>query len=188
VPVASVEAAKRAPVRPDAPTGGTRFVHHAGDAEVGDFDGVGAVDEEVFRLDIAVDDAALVGALERVAHRRDEGEGLCRGEAFRFEDLAQVFAIHIFHEQIEIAAGFAEVVNGDDVRMAQGRQSAGFAGEALRERRVGRAFWSKQLECNPALQGLLAGFVNHAHAAPAEARMDLELREERREFFGSRRR
>ena len=55
-------------------------VHDGGDAEVGDFDGTGFIDEEVFGFDVAVDDAVVVGALEGVADRGDDGEGFGRGE------------------------------------------------------------------------------------------------------------
>ena len=35
------------------------------------------------------------------------------------QQVAQVHAVHEFHDQIEQPAGFAEVVDGDDVRVVE---------------------------------------------------------------------
>jgi hypothetical protein len=47
------------------------------------------------------------------------------------QQLAQVQAIHKFHEQEIKATRLAKIVDGDDVRMVQRRQRLGFAREAF---------------------------------------------------------
>ena len=63
--------------------------HDFGEAEVGDFDGAGLGEEDVFRLDIAVDDAAVVGVRQAASQDlRDDGEGGVGIEARGGEELA----------------------------------------------------------------------------------------------------
>ena len=50
--------------------------------------------------------------------------------------LAQVHAVDELHQQVEEAAGLAEVVDGDDVRVAEAGERLGLAVEALGEARV----------------------------------------------------
>ncbi len=73
---------------------------HLGDAEVGDLHPALFVEQDVFRLDVAVDDALVVGELERFADLRHDGQRLFRRQFPGLFDLAQVGAIHKFHEQV----------------------------------------------------------------------------------------
>ncbi len=126
-----------------------------------------------------MDDAVVVGELEGVADLGDDGQGLAGGEAAAVDEVAQGDAVHELHEQIKIAAGLAEVVDGDDVRVVEAGQGLGLAGEALGEGGVGAALGGEELEGDEAAEGFLAGLVNHAHAAAAEAGKDLQLGEMR---------
>jgi hypothetical protein len=67
--------------------------------------------------------------------------------------------------------------------MVELRECLGFARETFGELRVGLPLWREQFQRNNAAKGLLARFVNHAHAAPAEALEDFELREMRGELL-----
>jgi hypothetical protein len=63
-----------------------------------------------------------VPQLQCLAHRRDDRQRLLRREATPEQRLPQIHSIDELHEQIEEAAGLPEVMNSDDVRMAERRQ------------------------------------------------------------------
>ena len=63
------------------------------------------VEEDVLGLDVAVDDALVVGELERLADLRDDGQRLLGREPAGLLDLAQVPAVHELHDQVVQRAG-----------------------------------------------------------------------------------
>ena len=104
-----------------------------GQAEVGDLHAALAVQQDVLRLDVAVDDALLVGVLQGVADLRHDPQRLLRLQVAVAQQLPQVDAVHVLHDEVVEAAGLAEIVDGDDVGMAEPGQGAGLAVEALGE-------------------------------------------------------
>ena len=123
-----------------------------------------------------MDDALVVGVLQRLADRRDDGERLFGFEFAVAQQVAEVHAVDEFHDEIEESAGFAEVVDGDDVRVVELGEQFGLAGEALGETspRPTRS-GGEDLDGDDPVERFLAGLVNHAHAAAAEAFEDFEL-------------
>jgi hypothetical protein len=106
----------------------------------------------------------------------------------RLDRLAEVHAVHVFHEEVEQAVGgLAKVMHADDMRMAQPCQGAGLAGEALGEGRVAAGLRRQDLHRNQAVQTLLPRLVDRAHAAAAEKFDNLQLRELGRKFLDRRR-
>ena len=59
-----------------------------------------AVEQDVLRLDVAMDDALVVRELERVANLRHDGQRLARRDASGVEQLSQVHAVHEFHQEV----------------------------------------------------------------------------------------
>ena len=107
-------------------------------------------------------------------------------------DLAEVRAVDVLHE--EVAEGLrvggrgsrveggdrgrlnlAEVVNGDDVRMAQFGERAGFAAEAAGEIQVAAGARCEDFQGDEAIERRLARLVNRAHAALADDFEDFQL-------------
>ena len=161
---------------------------HFGDAKVRHLHPAGLVEQQVLRLDVAVDDAPVMRELQRVAQRRHDGQRLLRREFPRAQQMAQVHAVHKFHEQVIKSARLAEVVNGDDVRMVQRRQRLRLACEALGKLRIAHPLGREQFQRDEAVQAFLTCLVNHAHAAAAEAFEDFELRKMRGDLFRRQRR
>ena len=159
-----------------------------GDAEVHEFHAAFGVEEDVLGLDVAVEDALVVGVLEGFANLRDDGEGLGGGEAAGAEGLAEVRAVHVFHEQVVkrgmgdgvwgLGCGHeAEVVDGDDVGVAEAGEEAAFALEAGGEGGGGAEVGWEEFEGDETIELRLAGLEDVAHAAGADEFEDFELRE-----------
>ena len=88
----------------------------ARDAEVHQLHAAGARDHHVRRLDVAVDDAAVVDVVEcaRDLHR-DDRRDVVRQSAALLEEVVQVDALHVLHHDEHRAALVVEVVDVDDV-------------------------------------------------------------------------
>ncbi len=79
-------------------------------------------------------------------------------------------------------ARFAEVVDGDDIRMVQPRQGLGFACEPPGELRILLLFPGQDFERDEAVQARLPRLIDNAHATPAEAFENFQLRKQRGDF------
>ena len=167
---------------------GRRRAEQLRESEVRDLHAAAPVDEDVLRLDVAVDDALVVRVLQRVAHLAHDAERLLRLDLARAHHLPQVRAVDVLHHEVVQAACDARVVDVDDRRVVEARQRAPLAREALREGRVARRIGWQHLDRHRALQPLLHGLVDRAHPAAPDELDELVLREERRELLGRRRR
>lgn len=130
-----------------------------------------------------MNDPVVVGVLQGVTQRRHDREGFARREAAGVEELAQVHAVHEFHEnEVASARRGAEFVERDDARVIELGERTGLAREALGEGRIGVEARAKELESGDAVERALPGFVHRAHAAVAEELKQFELGKFRREF------
>ena len=150
-----------------------------GDAEVGDLHPAAGIEQDVLRLDVAMENAFVVRILQRLANPGHQGQGLGRCEPARLHGLAQVDPIHILHHQKEKLTRLAEIIDRHNARVVQARQHPGLPVESLGERRVGPRAVLQELERHAAIQFRLAGFIDDAHPAMAEQLDDLQLRERR---------
>src|SRR5262249_34848643 len=91
-------------------------------------------------------------------------------------------ALDELEQEVEEALTLAEVVELDHVRMVEPRENHGLAPEALGEGRILARVEREHLEGDEALDPRLARLVDGAHAALAEEREDLELREAARDL------
>ena len=88
-------------------------------------------EEEVGRLDVAVQHAVLVGVLEAVEGRDRVGAALLAGDGRVALALGQRAAAHPLHDQRADAVAVDVVVDADDVRVVERGQRAGLGLEAL---------------------------------------------------------
>ena len=104
----------------------------AREAEVEDLHLAVVGDEDVGRLDVAMDDARAVRVREAVAHReRDLELARQRHPLGRAHPLLEIAPLEKLHGEIRQAFFLAEVVNGDDVAVRQLRGGTGLAEEAI---------------------------------------------------------
>ncbi|MEZ4300478.1 MAG: hypothetical protein R3B70_36370 [Polyangiaceae bacterium] len=159
--------------------GGAAFAEHGradlGDAEVDDLDGVAlgerVVDDDVFGLEIAVDDALFVGAGEGGGDLAEDGDGALGREPSGgdVEHGAEGDAVDVLHHEVEIAVGgAAEVAGLGDVGVAEVGGGDGLALEAGDDLLARALAGGEELEGDLLAQGLVHRLVDGAHAALAE--------------------
>ena len=140
----------------------------AGDTEVGHQRVAIGGEEQVLRLDVAVDHAMVVGVLE--------GLGRFAGDAHRVLDrklplarqpVAQRFALYKGHGEPELAGGFAGVMDRENVRMLQAGGGLDLALEAVGAERLGQ-FGMEHLEGHRPFVPEVVGQVDRGHAPAPE--------------------
>jgi hypothetical protein len=142
------------------------------------------VEENVLGLDVAVDDAVVVGILERVADLRHDRQRLSRSHAPGIQQLPKVDPVHVLHHKEEQPVRLAEFMDGDDVRMIEFGQCFGLAGKSVGERRISGNAGRQDFYRHQPVQFLLAGLIHGAHAAAADKFQDLQGREPGRQLGG----
>ncbi len=159
-----------------------RLPHDLRQTEVRDLDAALLVHEHVLGLDVAVHDALGVRELERVADLAHDRQRARHVELFAAQELAQVDALDVLHQQPAAALRAAGVVDADDVGVREARERVGLALEARGEAGFVAGARDEDLERDPAAEGALARLVDGTHAALAEQLGDLELGKERRDL------
>ena len=134
-----------------------------------------------------MDDPLVVGVLQGIADLRHDGQRLARRQTPGFEQLAQVHPVHELHEKVEQPVGLAELVERDDAGMVELGQRLGLAGEAFGKGRVVADARRQDFQGDDAVERLLPGFVDRAHAALADESQDFQLGKRLDQFFGCRR-
>ena len=152
--------------------------HELGDPEVRDLDPLTLVQDQVRRLDVAVDDALAVRVVHRGGDLADEADDLLGREADPpLQDGGDRLALHELHGQIGDARLLADVEEGDDVGVGQGAGDPGLVVEALDEglvlRALARDVEPDRLDGQGPLDERVEGLVDRAHRAVADAVLDL---------------
>ncbi len=142
-----------------------------------------AVQQDVLRLDVAVDDALVVRELERIANLGHNGQRLARAYATAGEQLSQVHPVHEFHDEEIQSIRPAKIMDGDDARVVELGQRLGFAGEPFGKRGVVSNSGGQNLERHDSVEFFLPGFIHRPHAAAADQFDDFELGKLPRQFL-----
>jgi hypothetical protein len=144
-----------------------------GQAEVGDIDVFVLGDQNVARLDIAVDKPAPVRGVETgrgLSHDRDCPRG--SEWAVAAEEFAQIRPLDPAHRDVKHAVCFVGVVDRDDVRVIERGGQLRFAQEALAEALIVGKLRREQLERDLPVQAQMLCEIDAGHATPAEQPLD----------------
>ena len=121
---------------------------------------------DVVRLDVAVDQVHLVGAVQPLGHLGDDADRLGLGQPpVALDLLAQRLPLDELHHQIGDAAGLAEVEGADDVRVVQPAGGVELLLEALDQDGVAGHVLRHDLDGHDRAAVAAAGAVDGAHAA-----------------------
>jgi hypothetical protein len=100
--------------------GGSGVLHRAGNAEVEQRGVVGVVDEDVGRLDVAVQHLLVVGVPERIGKLADDGRRACgRKWATGPQEMMERPAFEQGHREVVLAVGLADVEDAHDAGVLQ---------------------------------------------------------------------
>src|SRR5205085_11733542 len=138
------------------------------------------------RLNVAMDDAGVVGELKRLANLGHDGQRLFGGKPARALDLAEVGSIHELHDEVMEFSSLAEIVDRYDVRMHEPGQRPCFTVDSFGKSGGAGHTRRQDFQGDEAIQSALAGLIDRAHAAFADQGNDFELREKLAEIFGRR--
>ncbi len=135
-----------------------------GNPEVG-HEGMTALKQDVLRLDVAVDDLAFVGVLQRLSRLADDAERVLDGKlVFPDEPVANRLALDEGHHIVEEAVGHPGVVQAEDVGVLELGSDADFAEETVGTD-GGRQLRLEHLDGHHALVLRVAGQVDEGHPA-----------------------
>jgi hypothetical protein len=110
-----------------------------GEAEVEDLHLSARRDEDVLRLDVAVNDALGMGLVQRVGDLDPHVDDAGRIQRPVSDQLGERLPVDVFHGDVADAALFADIVDVRDVGVRERRSRSRFPCEPLGEAGVGRA-------------------------------------------------
>ena len=163
------------------------FAKQLGETEVGDLHAAFLVDQDVLGLDVAMDDAFIVGELQGIADLRHDPERFGGLQSAGPHRLAQIDAVHEFHDEITETAGLADIVNADNVRMAEHGERLGLAHEPFGKRGILAELRRQNLDCDQPVQAVLPRLVHRSHAALTQQFENLQMWKHRLQRFTRRR-
>ena len=127
-------------------------------------------DDNVLRLNVAMDDSSLVGGTDRARDlRRDVDDFIDRHRTTR-QARAQRLAFNELHrDEVQVVVN-ADLVNVGDIGMVQRRGCLRFLHEAAQAITASAAAVAQHFDGNLALEIVIEGEINLAHPARAEQR------------------
>ena len=134
-------------------------------------------DEEVGRLDVAVNDPFRVGRVERVSNLYSQIQHRFERERFTFDAMFERLAVHELHGDKLLTALLSDVVNGADVRMVERGGGLRFALETLKGLEVARHPFRQELEGDGSMKPGVFCLVDHTHAPATELFQDAVVRD-----------
>ena len=141
-------------------------------AEVQNLDVTLGSNPKVLGLEVAMDDALLVGGGEPLCDLEGVGECFPRVETGASEFGAQVLPLQILHGDERAAVRFADIVDGADVGVAECGSGAGLAFEAIQGGGITEEFASEEFEGDGTAEASVPSAIDLSHAAGAEEGVD----------------
>jgi hypothetical protein len=125
-------------------------------------------DEDIRRLDISVNDAFGVRRIERVGNLYAVCQQRLKIEWTALDAMLQGRAIQVFHRDKSFAVLLANIVNGADVGMVQGRGRLRFPLKSRQHLRVRGHIVGQEFQGDEPPQARILRLVDDSHAAAAE--------------------
>ena len=133
-------------------------------------------DQQVGRLHVAVDDAALVGLQQRAGGLDDVLQRLLPAQRpLSLQPIGQGLAAHVLHGEVGRPLELADVVDVHHVGVLQARLGARLQHQAFDQVGAAAQLAPQDLDGHRPLQAEVVGQVDRAHPALAQQRPDLEV-------------
>ena len=158
-----------------------------GQSEVGDERAAVGVDQDVRRLEVAMQDAPLVGIRDRPADRRQYLRGATGGHGAVRQEPGQGRPLDELHRQIRLAVVETDIKECDNVRMLEPGHDRRLVPEPVGARGRRRACRGQSFQCDDPAQPTLLGPVDDPHPAPAEDFEDRAIADDLARRLGRRR-
>ncbi len=153
-----------------------RLCSRLGDAKIGQGDMIALAHKDVGRLDIAMHKALSMGIVQGSGDLFDDVRcPVGRQRTLLLDDLLQGMALEILHDDIVDAVLVPDVVDDDDIGVAQSSSGLSFSLEALDELLIVAELGWKRLDGHVTVEGWLIGAVDNGHATPPELVDDLVI-------------
>ena len=154
-----------------------------GQAEVANFWLVVMIEQNIRRLDVAVDDTVFVSVGEALADAGDEADHFVWLDRMTVGAVEKRLTRHELHDDEEHAVHFAEVVDADEVRVVEPCHAFRFGFEARAEHRVLAELARQDLDGDRAIERFLHGAIDGTHAAGGDEAFDVICRKQRRQLI-----
>jgi hypothetical protein len=135
------------------------------------------IQQDVRRLQVAVEDASLVRVMHRPGDFGDEPRRGLRIGGVAGQDLGQARAVDELHAEILPAVVLADLVDRDDSRMVEVGRRLGLVAEGVHLVVVGPVAGPEHPDGDRPIEVPLPGLVDDPHAAAAEDPQQLEVAE-----------
>jgi len=130
-------------------------------------------EQDVRRLDVAVDDSQVVGLGETVAELAGELNRFLQRQGPVAAPVEEAAAVHVLHDQERAIGSAAVVVDLDDVGVVQGRDRLGLGQEAADGCLAAGGLAQDSLDRHLAVEAGVEGQKHLAHATAAERALGL---------------
>ena len=116
--------------------------------------------------------ALAMGITQRLAHRAHDVHHLGNSQTAGLQASFERFAFDKAHDQVRLPVMLAKVIDGDDMRMLQLGDDAGFALKASEKGRVSFEGLVHYFDSDIAVEGGVVSFLDRRHPAAAQLRDD----------------
>ena len=155
-----------------------------GQAEVENLRAALVADEDVRRLDIAVDDALGVCRIQRVGELDGDLQQVGDPHRTAIDAVAEALAPEYLHHDIGSAFVVADVENCANPGMAQRAGGSRLDTEAVERLTAGDRLRGKELERDLSPEAFVLGEIHDSHAAGAKRTEDLVVRDRATDHVG----
>ena len=160
-------------------------VEQLGQAEVADLGHAVGGEEDIARLEIAVDDTRLVGHVNGAGQNLDQAGGVAGAIGFSASALGEAAATDELEEEVRPFFLLADGIDRDDVRVTEPRDGLGLGAEPIAVLGIGVTALEHHLDRHETAELRVAGLVDDAHAAASQDREHLVIADTiRRRDFG----
>ncbi len=148
-------------------------VDQLGDPEVEDLRLATVRDQDVVRLEVAVDDLVVVRDPDRRQQLLDQVDRDVDAEpAVLIQPRPHRTPVHPLHDDEEDRAVLVEVVDADDAGVVEGSHGGGLAVEALAEAGVARVLVGEDFDRDRDLEPGMGRSIDHSHCASPQLGLD----------------